>query len=237
MASNNSDMDIGEARLYRLLEDIGVTLKGNYLFEVALTHCSVSQTVSNNERLEFLGDSVLSLTISEELYQRLPYASEGVLTKARAAIIQEATLANAARRLDFGRLIRLDRSQETTGGRDRDSILADCFEAVLASIYLTHGWQCSVRFVHAALEFAMDAVIRGELPVDSKSRLQELLQTVGKSTPTYRIVSDDGPDHAKTFVAEVEHDGAVLGSGCGPSKKRAEQMAAEAALRMLRADA
>jgi ribonuclease-3 len=222
------------AEFVKLLSSLDIGVKDLPDLERAFTHKSYGYIGVDYERLEFLGDSVLSLIVSRFLYDMLPEAAEGFLTKARASVIREESLAEAARRLDFGSLLKLSRGEIATGGRDRDSILADCFEAVLASIYRAFGFNRAEQFVLTALKPELECAVKGDVIIDHKTSLQELLQKKSHVTPSYQIVSEEGPDHNMTFVAEVEHDGIILGFGKGHSKQKAEQLAAKSALENLK---
>ena len=188
----------------------------------------------SNERLEFLGDAVLDLIVSERLMELNPGADEGALSRARAELVNTAALAGRARALGLGSWLRLGKSEEKSGGRDKESILADLFEAVLGAVYLDGGLG-PVRSL-VAREFGPDVaqVASSELPLrDAKSRLQELLHTLGEPGPAYAITAECGPPHAREFVVDVSVGGRVLGSARARSKRAAEQGAAQGALRQL----
>jgi ribonuclease-3 len=201
------------------------------LLTVALTHKSFAegQAVPHYERLEFLGDSVLGLVVSQYLYESFPDAEEGGLTKRKTNLVSEPSLAVAARRLELGRYARLGRGEESTAMRDRPSVLSDLFESVLAVTYLTGGLEGARRFLEAHL------LTRADLSRDEnyKSLLQEATQLRFKLTPHYVIVSSEGPEHAPSFSAAVTLRGQPLGHGEGASKKTAQQAAARAALERL----
>jgi ribonuclease-3 len=206
------------------------------LLERALTHKSYAnenRLTTDNERLEFLGDAVLNLIISEYLMKACPDSPEGDLSRLRAAVVSEPALAPVARRLDLGAYLLLGRGEEQTGGRDKDSLLADCLEAVIASIYLDAGLDAAEAFV---LRFFEDSIrntcaTRGTL--DYKTELQEVCQERLRQLPEYRVVSETGPDHQKQFTVELSVKGEVCGRGAGKSKKEAEQQAAKNALEKL----
>jgi ribonuclease-3 len=199
---------------------------------LALTHrSSVAKQSEHNETLEFLGDSVLGLAISELLLRAWPDASEGQLSKRRAALVNEGSLAAKAEQLDLGPLIQLGRGEEKTGGRHKRSILADAYEAVLGAVFLDAGFLAAQAVV--ARDFADD--VKQE-PVDdseAKTRLQELTQRLFRAAPEYTLLRATGPDHAKDFETNVAIAGRVLGQGRGGSKKIAEQAAAREALAAL----
>jgi len=196
------------------------------LLRQALTHRSYEDAAENNERLEFLGDAVLELIVSEHVYHAHPDFTEGELTKARVMGVSEPSLAEAARKAGLGPLILMSRGEEMSGGRDRPSILSDAFEAVVAAIYLDLGLPAAREFV---LRYLTDALGNTDIR-DFKSLLQEQVQEHLRVTPTYNIVGEAGPPHDRRFVAEVEVAGTVRGRGSGRSKKEAEQAAAQSAL-------
>ena len=200
------------------------------LLELALTHPSyaLSRRCADNQRLEFLGDAVLELCVSRVLYRRFPKLREGQLTRRRAALVCEASLARAARRFSLGAHLKLDRGEEVAGGRENPSILADAMEAVIAAVYLDAGIEAAARLVDLALG---DYEPGEQLERDAKSALQEYLQGLGEEAPTYEIVAQDGPPHARVFTARaLRANGTELGRGQGARKQRAEEAAARMAL-------
>lgn len=201
---------------------------------LAVTHRSLSPELPNNETLEFLGDAVLGLAMSDLLMRRFPTAREGDLSKRRAGLVNAASLARKARAIDLGRWLRLGKGEEKTGGRDKESILAAGFEAVLGAIYLDGGYEAA----RGVVEVQFGAEVAEELAAgqeDWKTRLQELCQRRWRETPVYTLVEESGPDHAKRFVSELTVLGALRGRGVGHSKKAAEQAAAREALAALAA--
>jgi ribonuclease III len=201
------------------------------LLERALTHRSYAYEhggLPTNERLEFLGDAVLGLVITDALYTTHPDLPEGSLAKLRASVVNTRALADVARTLELGRWLRLGRGEEVTGGRDKNSILADTMEAVLGAVYLDRGIDAVTAVVRRLFDPLMRAASEEGASLDWKTALQELGAARGLGVPDYRL-SERGPDHAKSFTAEVAMGGAVRGSGEGRSKKEAEQKAAEAA--------
>lgn len=198
------------------------------LFDRALTHRSYSYEhggVPTNERLEFLGDSVLGLVVTEHLYLTHPDLSEGQLAKLRAAVVNARALAEVARGLDLGALLFLGRGEETTGGRDKASILADTMEAVIGAVFVEHGIEGAREFVHRLFDDLMaDAANRGA-GLDWKTSLQEIASLGGFGVPVYEV-TEAGPDHAKTFSARVLLGEQSYGPGAGSNKKEAEQQAA-----------
>lgn len=187
----------------------------------------------HNERLEFLGDAVLSLIVSDHLARRYPELSEGSLSKLKAKLVSEASLANAARRLDLGVRLKLGRGEELSNGRDKASLLADALEAVIAAVYLDGGFEASRNFTIEALTDELgriDVLLEKPGGDDYKTRFQEWCQKRYESLPRYVIVRETGPDHHKSFEVEVQVHDKVLGVGRGHSKKEAEQEAAQRAL-------
>jgi ribonuclease III len=217
---------------------LGVAIPDPALALSALTHKSYvnehrGEVLSDNERLEFLGDAVIDLAVSHRLMERFPEAREGDLSKIRAAVVDEAGLARIARELDLGPLLRLGRGEELTGGRQKSSLLADTMEAVIAAVYLTGGLAAVLRIVDRFLGEAFARAAAGTLDRDYKTQFQELAQSRLRATPRYRVVAEHGPDHSKIFDVELELRGDVVGRGAGRSKKDAEQAAAKLALEVM----
>jgi ribonuclease-3 len=223
------------ALLAHLEERLGVRFRDRSLLDLALRHGSFSHEKGRDpeksyERLEFLGDAVLSLVVSDDLYRRHPDMDEGGLAKQRARVVNEAALASIARRLNLAPYILLGRGEEKGGGRQRPSLLADTVESVIGAVYIDSGYGVSHHLVTRWLGELGEVMQRaGE---DFKSQLQERLQR-RKQMPRYRIAQEEGPDHARTFVAVVEANGRPVGEGRGKSKKEAEQAAASDALTKL----
>lgn len=215
---------------------LGYTFKNKQLIKNALTHSSYAneKKLANNERLEFLGDSVLSVIVSEQLYNRLPEVAEGRLTKLRASLVCEQSLAVFARSVGISEALLLGKGEEMTGGRNRASILSDAFEAVLAAVFLDSGMDNAKKWLLALMKDAIDEAVAGHIYSDYKTALQEAVQHGQSGKITYRTVEEIGPDHMKTFVVEVMCDGAALNRGEGKSKKDAEQNAARIALENIR---
>jgi ribonuclease III len=209
------------------------------LLERALTHRSYAYEnggLPTNERLEFLGDSVLSLVITTSLYREHPSLAEGNLAKLRASVVRMHTLAEVARDLGphgLGAHVRLGKGEETTGGRDKESILADTLEALLGAIYLQHGIDIAGKVIHKLFDPMMTIAAGRGAGLDWKTSLQELTASLGLGVPEYRI-EDTGPDHAKTFTAWAGVAGQMYGGVSGRSKKVAEQRAAEVAYKELK---
>lgn len=227
--------DLDPERLEKLRElesKLDVRFRDLSLLDLALTHGSYAHEEGGArgtyERLEFLGDAVLNLVVSDHLYRRFPDRSEGDLARLRARLVNEPTLASIARHLDLGTYILLGRGEERGGGRERSSMLADVLEAVVGAVYLDSGYGVAHAVVSRWYAERLESL--DELPADFKSQLQEYVQQHERKLPRYRITATEGPDHAKAFVAVVEVGGRVLGEGRGRTKKEAEQAAAAEAL-------
>ncbi len=218
-----------------LADRLGVPVNPQLLLQ-ALTHRSYAYEnggLPTNERLEFLGDSVLGLVVTDTLYRTYPDQPEGQLAKLRAAVVNARALADVGRELGLGEFLLLGRGEETTGGRDKGSILADTVEAVLGAVYLDLGLSVASALVHRLFDDLIEFSGSLGAGLDWKTSLQELTATLAIGVPEY-VVSEDGPDHAKSFTAEVIVAGEVRGRGAGRSKKEAEQAAASAARTALR---
>ena len=219
-------------KLEELENKLGYHFHDQRLLEHALCHSSYANErhwdrLQNNERLEFLGDAVLELATSEFLYQNYPTMPEGEATRTRASIVCEQTLALCARDLGLGEWLRLGKGEELTGGRDRDSITSDAMEALLGAIYLDGGFANAKEFVH---HFILNDIEHKKLFYDSKTILQEQIQSETEEPIHYELVKEEGPDHNKRFTVNVVLGEKVLGSGSGRTKKAAEQEAAYRAL-------
>ena len=216
---------------YTVLEAALGTAVEAGLLERALTHRSYAYEnggLPTNERLEFLGDAVLGLVVTDALYTTHPDLPEGSLAKLRAGVVNTRALADVARGLELGRWLRLGRGEEVTGGRDKNSILADTMEALLGAVYLDRGVGAATVLVRRLFDPLMHAAAQEGASLDWKTALQELGAARGLGVPDYQI-AESGPDHAKSFTAEVHLGGELRGDGAGRSKKEAEQRAAEAA--------
>lgn len=219
-----------------LIQRLGVGLDAG-LLERALTHRSYAYEhggLPTNERLEFLGDSVLGLVVTDSLYRTFPDLPEGQLAKLRAAVVNARTLAAIGRELGIGPALRLGRGEETTGGRDKSSILADTVEALIGAVYVEHGITIASDIVHRLVDVHVEASASLGAGLDWKTSLQELTAALGLGVPEY-LVTEDGPDHAKTFEARVKLSDGIRGFGQGRSKKSAEQAAAATAYEELQA--
>jgi ribonuclease-3 len=227
-------MSKNELEISRLKETLGINWHDVGLLHLAMTHSSYSyeykDKLFNNQRLEFLGDAVLELLVSEHLYLRFPERTEGDLTKMRASAVCEPSLARLARQLNLGRCLFMGKGEERSGGRERPSILADSFESLLGAVYLDGGLEEARRFLLKYIKPLIEDIIKGNLDRDFKTELQELLQKKSGETVHYIILKEDGPDHDKIFTAGVIYEGREMGRGTGHSKKEAEQQAARIAL-------
>ena len=222
-----------------LEEIIGYKFNDKELLKTALTHTSYSnenrgKKHKHNERLEFLGDSVLGLVVSRYIYENYPNLPEGKLTRIRAAVVCERSLWECASNIELGRFIILGHGEEISGGRNRMSILADAYEALIAAIYLDSGYDTVREWVLSQVHDSIIRTVGGNYFKDYKTELQEYVQAAGNEKIEYRVVAENGPDHKKNFVIEVTLDGKVYGFGEGNSKKKAEQSAAQRALSALR---
>ena len=219
--------------LHELEKAIGHSFRDISLLENALAHSSYANerfhdSLRSNERLEFLGDSILGMIVADHLYRNFPDRPEGELTRMRADMVCEQSLALIANKIGLGGYLLLGHGEERFGGRTRNSILADAVESVIAACYLDGGYEAALRFVTA---FVLSDVPVAKLHnVDYKTALQEKVQQKKNQTLSYRLVGEEGPDHDKRFRVEVLLNGLSLGSGTGTSKKRAEQEAARVAL-------
>ncbi len=228
---------MNEAQLRECAEVVGHDFVDWSLLESALTHSSFTAEnpdEASNERLEYLGDAVLGLVLADEMYRRHPDFDEGLLTDLRKSVVNETTLGNAARRMGLGRFIRLGRGEEAAGGHDKTSILANAFEAVIGAVHLDAGTEIARRLSLRLLRDEIAAAVPGLRTLDPKTQLQELTQDLDLGSSSYDV-TDEGPDHEKTFFAEVAVAGRVRGRGTGRTKKAAEQEAAAHAIESLRA--
>lgn len=222
-----------------LEKKIGHSFRDRALLTTALTHSSYANENRGrgecNERLEFLGDSVLGMVVADALFRRFPELPEGRMTRLRAQLVCEESLHRVASELGLGEYVRLGRGEEHTGGRRRTSILADAVEAVIAAMYLDGGLETAKAFIERQILSALDGagpVMRVE---DCKTELQELVQKKSGQSLSYELLGESGPDHDKTFTSQVCLNGRPIGSGSGRTKKEAEQAAARAALEALKA--
>ena len=220
--------------LATLLADYEIDFSDLSLLETAFTHTSYANEhrllkISHNERLEFLGDAVLQLMISKYLYKKYPDRPEGEMSKMRSTFVREESLAGFSRACGFDKFLRLGKGEEKSGGRNRDTILGDAFEAFLGALLLDKGEKTVEEFLHKVMIPRLE-VGNFERVTDYKTTLQELLQVNGEIVISYQVVAESGPAHDKTFEVEVSADGRVIGRGTGRSKKLAEQAAAKNAV-------
>jgi len=217
-----------------LQKTIGIQFKNVELLKQAFFHRSylneARHLTTSNERLEFLGDAVLSFLTSSFLYQPYPDYPEGILTNVRSSLVKTKTLARIATKLELGELLFLSRGEEDSGGRTNPSLLADTFEALLGATYLDAGLDGAKQLVTVHLFPEASDIITNKSYIDYKSLLQEIIQEQSRTSPTYRVIKSEGPDHAKTFWVEAVAAGKPLGEGTGKSKQEAEQAAARQAL-------
>jgi ribonuclease III len=221
-----------------LQSQLGYTFRNIDLLRLAVTHPSVAHEqgapIQTNQRLEFLGDAVLQLALTHELYEKFPSCDEGPLTKARAKLVNRRTLAEHGRRLNLGKYLLLSRGEDLHGGRERPSALADAFEAVLGAIFLDGGFGVAREVVLHRFAGAFEGLSVIPILENPKGELQELLQATSSEAPQYHVISATGPDHDRIFECTVHHGGIELARGQGKSKKAAESEAALAALCKLR---
>jgi ribonuclease-3 len=217
---------------------LGYSFTNSLLLDRALTHSSAANERNipprqDNEQLEFLGDSIIGFMISEYLYQKFPHLSEGALSKIRAHLVSSANLFKIANRLELGEFLLLGRGEEKTGGRKKQALIVDAFEALVAAIYLDSGLDTIRRFIISSFQRDFEAVETGNFyPMDFKSQLQEKLQAMRLPPAEYSIVSATGPDHKKQFSVDLRIKGQRFSEGHGETKKRAEQEAARKALKV-----
>jgi len=220
-----------------LNEALGVELEPS-LLQLAFTHRSFayeSASKETNERLEFLGDSVLGLIVTEELYKRYPDLDESRLSPLRSGVVNMRALADIARTLELGSHIRLGKGEEVTNGRDKNSLLADALEALIGAIYLQCGFEKCTEIVRRLIASTMDSAVARGAGLDGKTALQELAASLGKGAPEY-VVSEEGPDHDKDFTATAMVAGIAVAVGTGKSKREAEQVAARIAYESLKTE-
>lgn len=219
-----------------LLDRLGYEFRDESLLTNALTHSSYSsehrmEYASNNERLEFIGDAYVDAAVGAELFRIMKDAPEGILSRNRADVVREESLADAARGIGLGEYMYMGRGEESTGGRSKDSILADCFEAVIGAIITDGGYDAGRDVVLRLLGDKIELAVQGKLRQDYKTMLQEKIQEKNHTARIrYATIGESGPDHNKTFTVEVSAGGDVLGRGTGKSKSKAEQEAAKDAL-------
>ncbi len=222
--------------MHQLQESLKYEFKDRKLILTALTHSSYANEhrCQSNERLEFIGDSILGMVVATYLYRLYPDMPEGKMTKLRAELVCEQSLWSVASTLGFGEHLRLGKGEEMSGGRARHSILADCVEAVIAALYLDGGFEVAKSFIMEHILSELDDEGFTAAVTDYKTELQELIQQKPNRSIAYVMVGESGPDHDKRFAAEVRLNGEALGSGEGRTKKEAEQNAAKSALEVIK---
>lgn len=219
-----------------LEQRIGYKFRNSLLLAEALTHPSISHEAQRRyldyQRLEFLGDAVLQLVITEHLFQNFRGEAEGQLTKLRSRLVSRDALRAHAASLDLGQYILMGRGEETSGGRERTSTLADAFEALIGALYLDGGFEVARQFILTQTREHLEELAEKPVDINPKGNLQELLQSISPQSPVYELVSQTGPEHEKTFISRVVWEGIVLGQGTGRSKKQAEAAAALEAMQL-----
>jgi ribonuclease-3 len=219
-----------------LEERIGYKFRNPQLLTEALTHPSVGHEAKrdqpSNQRLEFLGDAVLQLVITERLFRHFDEEAEGHLTKLRARLVSRDTLRTYALNLGLGAHLIMGRGEEASGGRERPSTLGDAFEALIGAIYLDSGLEEARTFILEQAKADLAQIAEAPVDINPKGELQELLQRISPNSPVYEVISQSGPEHEKFFVVEARWEGTVLGKGSGRNKKQAETAAAEEALKL-----
>ncbi len=226
------------ADLAALQQILGISFNDPSLLEQALVHSSYINenpgfTLTSNERLEFLGDAILDFVVAEKLYQDFPHFTEGEMTRLRAALVRQDTLARMARAISLGDYLYLGKGEEASGGRHKPANLAGALEAIIATISLDQGLAATKGFILSLFDKELQRVVSQGASVDYKSQLQELIQARQYQTPAYQLVEATGPDHDRRFTVEVKVGDTVLGRGSGKSKKLAETEAARSALERL----
>jgi len=220
----------------KLEEILGYTFKDDGILKHALIHSSyvnenkIGNTFVHNERLEFLGDAVLELVTSEYIFAQFPNMTEGEMSKLRAGAVCEATLAVRSKERNFGDFLKMGKGEIANGGRTRESILADTFEAIIGAIYLDGGYEAAKRFILHALEDDIHSMKGLTWIADCKTHLQEQLQKNSQEPIEYYVINEEGPEHNKIFTVELAHGGRIMAQGAGRNKKEAEQEAARHAI-------
>ena len=213
---------------------MNIPIKNKNLLRTALTHRSYlnehKSVTTHNERLEYLGDAVIELIVSEFLFKKFTNKPEGDLTAIRSAMVRTETLAKVATDLELGKKLRMSKGEEASGGKTNIALLANTFEAVIGALYLDQGFEVVASFLETHLFTQLNEIMEKALYKDFKSTLQEAVQASGKSTPEYKVIKEEGPDHNKIFTVEVTVDDKVLSQGKGKNKQTAQQQAAASAL-------
>ncbi len=218
-----------------LIKNLDLKFNDPELLKRSLTHRSLlnekkNKDLKHNERLEFLGDAVLELIISEYLFHKYPERPEGELTSFRAAIVNTSSLAEVSKELGIGEHLLMSKGEEMTGGREKEYLLANALEAILGAIYLDQGYDATKAFTIKHLTTKIENIVKYRLDIDPKTKLQERSQRILKRTPSYKVIEEKGPDHEKTFTVVVKMNGKIYGKGQGANKQKAEENAALKAL-------
>lgn len=217
-------------KINELENNLGIVFKNKEHLINALTHRSYlnehKDIKVHNERLEFLGDAVLELIVSDYLFNKFPNRSEGDLTSFRSALVKTESLADTARKLGIGESLLLSKGEEDTGGRTKDYLLANTFEAIIGAIYIDQGYEKCKEFVYTHLIPKLNDIIKNRSDIDNKTRIQEITQAKYKVTPVYEVIHEEGPDHNKKFTVVVKINNKVIGKGVGKSKQKAQEQAA-----------
>jgi len=223
-----------------LAKKIGIKFNDISLLKTALTHRSYlnehRQEKTHNERLEFLGDAVLELIVSDHLYKEYSDRPEGELTSFRSAIVRTESLAIASRELGYGKYLRMAKGEKESGGENKDYLLANTFEAVLGAIYIDQGYEKCKELVNRILITKIPEIVKSRSDIDSKTKIQEVAQSQYKITPIYKVIKEIGPDHDREFIVAVKLGNKVIGEGRGSSKQKAEEEAASKGLEYMEKD-
>lgn len=225
--------------IINLQEIIGYAFKDSKNLDIALTHTSYvnenkGKNKKHNERLEFLGDAVLGLVVSRYVFENFPDLTEGEMSRLRAGVVCEPSLATCARKISLGKFLKMGKGEIASGGFDKDSVLSDTYEAVIGALYLDGGYEAAKALILKALEDEIHSLKGLAWLADCKTHLQEQLQKNSTSPISYKVIKEEGPDHQKIFTVELSHEGKTLATGEGRSKKEAEQAAAKAAIETLK---
>ena len=224
--------------LNEIQKNIGLDFQNPELLEIALTHRSYlnehqGAKLQNNERQEYLGDAVLELIISDYIFRKYPDKAEGELTSIRSAVVRTESLAEESRKLGIGEHLQMSKGEKDSGGKDKDYLLANAYEAVLGAIYLDSGMESCIQFVTRTLVPKIDNIVENNLFIDPKTQAQEIIQSRYKTTPTYEIVKEEGPDHDKKFTVALLINRKEKAQGQGTSKQKAEESAALTAIEII----
>lgn len=223
----------------KIEKNLGITFKDRSLLDIALTHRSYlnehrDASLQNNERIEFLGDAVLELVISSYLFRTYKDKPEGDLTNIRAAVVRTESLAEESRKLGLGEFLRMSKGEEESGGKDKDYLLANTFEAVLGAIYEDQGFEVCKEYLSRTILKKVANIVDNNLYIDPKTQAQEIIQAEFKVTPVYEVVKEEGPDHDKKFTVALKIKSKAVATGIGSSKQKAEEEAAQNTVNLLK---